>query len=233
MSNYYLHRNSQQEGPYNIKQLQDMERSGDLRPEHLSWKQGMDQWQPASRIPGLFGAPVPGLSTNKKVLIVGGIGCGALLVMCLGLLVIAALFLSPSQPARDSTAPAYESVENVIRAKWELACNQEKQSIFDALHPVGTAKNIVVHEVTIDSWLHGAVTNREADVQKFTVRFTVYWEGPLEKNGFTKVTQTFDTEVGRYVSGRIEATNGITKSDVGEALGFIAGSLLGDALRGN
>ncbi len=59
---YYLAVNGQQQGPYNMQQLQQMAASGQLTPKTLSWKAGMAGWLSVESVPdlsALFGAVPP------------------------------------------------------------------------------------------------------------------------------------------------------------------------------
>lgn len=119
-------------------------------------------------------------------------------------------------------------VEQSMLAELQKAAEQNKQAIFRSIHPVGTAKNIVIHDLTVTAWKNGRATNRYEDIRQFTTRYTIYWEGPIVKDGYTEVTQTFDTEVKRYVACKILATNGITNADAGDAaLNFLGGFIEG------
>ena len=98
------------------------------------------------------------------------------------------------------------------------------------MHPVGTAKSVKVHDVTVDQWKNGNKTNSEKDIIQFTVRFTIYWSGPITKDGYTKATQTYDEESDRWIGGKILSTNGVTNTEVKEGaiefgVGFLQGYL--------
>lgn len=98
----------------------------------------------------------------------------------------------------------------------EISLNQNKQSFFDSLHPIGTAKSIKLNSVT-------------AEAPYVTIRMTVFWEGPITKDGYTKVIFRYDSEVERITGLEIEDTNGLTNEDIG----YAAGSVLGAILRGD
>ena len=104
--------------------------------------------------------------------------------------------------------------------------------IFNGFHPVGTAKGVTVHDVAI-TWKHGQPTNRLNDVQAYNVRFTLYWEGPITRDGFTKIGATFDAESQRWIGSQIVATNGVTNQQAGEAIGQIGGAMLLQYLNDN
>ena len=53
---YHVGRNGQQTGPFSIEQLKTMAANGELQPTDLVWKEGMAGWEPASTLPGVFGA---------------------------------------------------------------------------------------------------------------------------------------------------------------------------------
>ncbi len=123
-----------------------------------------------------------------------------------------------------------EQVEMKIMWQVQQSFSANKQELFKLIHPIGTAKSVVVHDVDIH-WKKGKQTSNEKDVEDFTVRFTIYWEGPLVKDGFTKATQTFDEEVGRWTGGKILITNGVTNDDAFNLGGYIAGEIIGSMLK--
>ena len=98
-------------------------------------------------------------------------------------------------------------------AQIELELNEYKQEFFDAIHPIGTANRIK---------LNSMVNNPPF----LDLRITIYWEGPITKDGYTKMAFRIDTEVDRITSVEVEDTNGITNNDLGYAAGFILSSIL-------
>lgn len=150
-------------------------------------------------------------------------------------LITASLCLGCGRRDSTSTTPQGASafkVEEVLTASLHQCLNQAKQQLFNGLHPVGTAKGVTVHDVAI-MWKHGQRTNRPQDVQAYTVRYTLYWQGPMTTDGYTKVSATFDTESQRWTAMEILATNGMTNQDAGEALVQIGGTLLLYSLNSN
>jgi len=160
-----------------------------------------------------------------------GAASGTLAIVCL---IVAVWWLvTPGTPPRDSltrksvaaipasgktaTTPITPvAVEQIIANDMQRLANVQKQKIFQSIHPIGTAKSIVVHDVTITAWKGGNATSRFEDILQYTVRYSLYWEGPVTKDGFTKVSQTYDAETQRFVSFQILATNGITNENVAE-----------------
>jgi hypothetical protein len=174
-------------------------------------------------------------SGYKTFFRVVGIGCGSLLL--LGFLGIVALVMIGSNSTQSPT-PSAESpipeprIEDVLLSQLQPAFDANKQKIFDSIHPLGTAKSITIHDVTVDSWKNNQPTNREEDILQCTVRYTIYWEGGATSDGFTKISSTFDYESQRYLPMKILETNGITKGDVDKMIGDAAGEFLKSILMG-
>lgn len=59
---YFVGRNGQQTGPFNVEQLKEMAANGQLNGTDLVWREGMAEWQPASSIAGIF----PGSSSAAE-----------------------------------------------------------------------------------------------------------------------------------------------------------------------
>jgi hypothetical protein len=58
------------------------------------------------------------------------------------------------------------------------------------------------------------------------------WEGPIPKDGFTKVGATWDGESQRWLTPEVLATNGITNAQAEGVFIAIAGRALAEALGG-
>lgn len=97
-----------------------------------------------------------------------------------------------------------------VRDKVNTSLNVTKQKWFDRFHPIGTAKTIKLHETKVENTAQGKRT---------TARFTVYWEGPFTKDGFTKIQAIHDEESNRWVRAEILETNGTTKTQVLDGVG--------------
>lgn len=124
---------------------------------------------------------------------------------------------SPTQPK-----PTNVSIEQRILADWQRNTSQTGiQGLFDAIHPTGKATSIKFHDVSIKQWKRGIDTNRYEDIVQYNLRLTLYWEGPVTKDGFTKLNFVYDAEAGRPVGMQILGTNGSTKVDAAKAAGNI------------
>lgn len=187
-------------------------------------------YRPPETVPPLPPLERPG-NTSKNVWLFTGLGCGALLLLLVIIGIVFAVFASrggahSSSSSGQAHKTAGTRVEAIIMAAVQKGADENKQKIFDSIHPVGTARSVKVHDVTITAWKHGIDTNRFEDILQFTARYTVYWEGPIEKDGYTKLSQTYDAEAQRYAAPQILATNGITTQDAGDALGALFGAWL-------
>jgi hypothetical protein len=54
VTQWYIHRNGRQSGPFSSQQLKNLASRGDLDPSDHIWKDGMKDWAEASRLKGLF-----------------------------------------------------------------------------------------------------------------------------------------------------------------------------------
>ncbi len=98
--------------------------------------------------------------------------------------------------------------------------NTHRQQLFNAIHPRGTAKSVVVHEVIPISAAGGQ--------QQFGVRVTIFWSGLVTQDGFTKLFLTYDSELNRWIGVEVLETNGVTNADVAQGMGeFAIGFLKG------
>ena len=97
-----------------------------------------------------------------------------------------------------------QSQETKLQNEVVQLLNNRKQELFNAFHPYGTAKSVSVHSV-------------RASGNAIDVSCTVYWQGPITKDGYTKLLMHYDTDVQRWTDGRIEVTNGITRAEADEA----------------
>ena len=61
---YFVSRNGVQQGPHSLEEINSLLSAGQLSASDLAWQEGMAQWEPLSRIPGVNAAggppPMPG-----------------------------------------------------------------------------------------------------------------------------------------------------------------------------
>ena len=120
-----------------------------------------------------------------------------------------------------------KSPEDQMKEGMNGILNKNKQAVFDKIHPTGTATKVEVHAVEI-VWKNNKPSKNLNDILRFGVRYTLYWKGPVTKDGFTKVYDIFDAESNRVVGRKILETNGVTNADaVRGGLDFLDGLLNG------
>jgi hypothetical protein len=61
-SNWYYMKNGAKYGPLSSSELKQLARDGLLAKTDTLWKEGLKEWQPASKVKGLFDSPVPDAS---------------------------------------------------------------------------------------------------------------------------------------------------------------------------
>lgn len=49
-TSFYIIRTEEQEGPVTLEEMQGMLTTGDLKPEHLCWTEGMADWEPVANV---------------------------------------------------------------------------------------------------------------------------------------------------------------------------------------
>lgn len=125
--------------------------------------------------------------------------------------------------------PPQRPIEEVLEDKWRIALFNGRQEIFDGMHPVGRATDVRLHSLEI-KWRDNLRTNKEKDILGMAVRYTLFWEGPVNKDGYTKLFSVYDMEVGRIIATDLLATNGVTNGELAEGVGFAIGLGLSAAM---
>jgi len=139
-----------------------------------------------------------------------------------------------------SAGQDFSKSKNMLIEINEIECSQLKnslsktfkgnnQEIFCGGHPFGTAKSVAIHEVSI-KWKGEYPGTNFDDIKEFTVILTLFWEGPFTKDGYTKLSLSYDGESKGITSTQILATNGSSNEDfnkgvINYCVGFIQGYL--------
>lgn len=119
--------------------------------------------------------------------------------------------------------------ERGLERSFTNVLNENRQAIFDAIHPVGTAQSVTVHDVHVN-WRRGEPSEAPNEAESVTITFTLHWEGPLTRNGYTKFYAVYDFDVDDFIHQELVATNGITNEDIEYAVGFALGIALQQAI---
>jgi hypothetical protein len=241
---YYCNNATTVSGPVSEEELQALVRASVIGAETKVTAKGTVDWRMMSEVFPQFltqqsdgcPPPLPAVSVppppqssattstrSAKSLKVVGLGCGGLMLLLVGVVVIALLAGGAGRQVR---------AEDVIASRANALLDSSKQQIFDSVHPVGNATAARIDRVTIDRWANDNPTSKVEDVRQFTLDYTVSWEGPLTKQGYTKFRQVYDTESGRCLNTLLLETNGVTYEQVGYTIGYAGGYLLMEAILG-
>lgn len=100
-------------------------------------------------------------------------------------------------------------------------------SIFQAIHPVGTGVSVRVTEIDID-WKENATRKEAKDIRKYTIAYTLYWHGLITPTGWTKMSLTYNANLGRVTEHKIIQSTGTTNREAKD-MAFGVGVLIGQA----
>jgi hypothetical protein len=139
---------------------------------------------------------------------------------------------SQAMTERLPEAPPEEPpIEKILERRWRGYIRDAGQDIFKSIHPVGRATGTKLHDLEV-KWRNDIRTNRESDILAIGVRYSVTWEGPINKDGFTKLYSVYDAELERIIGTDLLATNGVTNGDVAEGVGIAVGLGIQAAMSG-
>ena len=127
-----------------------------------------------------------------------------------------------SQQESDGDGPSQPLTRERVLKTLEDILSPSKQAIFNYYHPVGTAKRISVHNAEVKQDAGGGPL--------LAIRFTLFWEGPITTDGYTKILWEWDPENNQN-SLRILATNGITNEDAGNLAIQVGAAVLTEIVR--
>lgn len=128
-----------------------------------------------------------------------------------------------ASPTEVQEAPPPDPpIERLLERRWRVFLSNAGQQIFNEIHPVGQVTGTKLHELEV-KWKGGVRTNRDADIVAIAVRYSVFWQGPINKDGYTKLLSVYDAELERITATDLLATNGITNGDVMEGVGIAIG----------
>lgn len=100
-------------------------------------------------------------------------------------------------------------------------------ALFQSIHPVGQGVGIRVTGVDID-WKEGASRKDAKEIRKYTINYTLYWHGVLTRTGWTKMSMSYNANLGEVTDHRVVETTGTTNAQVND-VAFGIGVLLGQA----
>lgn len=121
----------------------------------------------------------------------------------------------------------FTSDQTDITNKMTEIITAARQPLIEKWNLLATAKKVEIHEVVmIDN--AGNRTKSAKEMIGCFVRCTIRWEGPVTKDGFTKVILYYDKEVQRFTDSGVLASNGVLNDEFAAgAQGFLQGALAG------
>ncbi|OYW12938.1 MAG: hypothetical protein B7X02_03145, partial [Rhodospirillales bacterium 12-54-5] len=105
----------------------------------------------------------------------------------------------------------------------ELGAN----SIFSSIHPVGTGVSVRVTEIDID-WKENATRKDAKDIRKYAIAYTLYWHGLITPTGWTKMSLTYNANLGQVTEHKIIQSTGTTNKEAKD-MAFGIGVIIGQA----
>jgi hypothetical protein len=92
----------------------------------------------------------------------------------------------------------------------------KQQLLFDSVHPVGTATSVRITDTQIE-WQEDAEKKRTLEeIRRYTVDLTIYWSGPIQEKGWTKMRLSYNAELEELTAQTVVDTNGVTKEKAGK-----------------
>lgn len=100
-------------------------------------------------------------------------------------------------------------------------------ALFRSVHPVGQGVSIKVTGVDID-WKEGASRKDAKDIRKYSIDYVLFWHGIIKPTGWTKMSLSYNANLGQVTDHRVVESTGTTNADVND-IAFGIGVLIGEA----
>lgn len=100
-------------------------------------------------------------------------------------------------------------------------------SIFSSIHPVGNGVSVRVTDIDID-WKENASRKDAKDIRKYTIGYTLYWYGIITPTGWTKMSLSYNANLGQVTEHKILESTGTTNKEAKD-MAFGIGVLIGQA----
>jgi hypothetical protein len=119
------------------------------------------------------------------------------------------LFKSPEEKLQEGVS------------KWLKA---NKQQIVEKYHLLATAKDVELQAIMLaDKNLQE--TDKLENAVGYGIVFTIFWEGPVTKDGYLKLIAYYDFSVRTFTEVQVVQTNGVLNQDAAEGIGEILGAM--------
>ena len=247
--NIAVHRNGEKYGPYTLDQVRDYLGSGALSVDDLAWCEGCAEWSPLKDIIARAVVPplptklppipqsyashpvaLPSKVTSGRMWTTAIVASGATLAVLivlgafvvLGIAVLRTKTTARPQMIEDDSAKMAASeaaVEDKIATNIRFFLEENRQQIFQEIHPLGTAISLTVHDVKVTKWVGGQPIGLPGrpDVDEFRVHYTIYWSSFSHPgDGVTEINDYYSRDGVHFCFERreIKYTNGTQNSDV-------------------
>lgn len=101
------------------------------------------------------------------------------------------------------------------------------QVVLDEIHPTTTFKSLRINQVNV-TYISGRPRTYE-NIRQVALRITLNWDGWIQKNGYTQVSITWDTDIERWIDLGAISSSGLDWKEATEAttqVAIAAGTLL-------
>jgi hypothetical protein len=100
-------------------------------------------------------------------------------------------------------------------------------ALFRTIHPAGQGVSVRVENIDIE-WKEGASHRDVAGIRKYTLDYTLYWQGVVTPTGWTKMRLAYNANLGEITEHRIIKSTGTTNDEV-KTIAFGIGILIARA----
>jgi len=113
-------------------------------------------------------------------------------------------------------------------AGWLFKSNEEKlqESVAKWLkdHILATANDVELQEfMLVDK--NAKPTDKTDNAVGFGIVFTIFWQGPVTKDGYLKLFAYYDVSLRTFSKVEVVATNGVLNEDAAKGFGEILGAM--------
>ena len=119
----------------------------------------------------------------------------------------------------------FTSDQEEVTKQMTSLVNTSRQALIEKWHLLAASKKVEIHEVVMLN-RNGAPTKSAKEMTGCVIRCTIRWEGPINKDGYTKLILFYDNEVQRFTASRVISTNGVLNSDAADGAKAILDTFL-------
>ena len=118
----------------------------------------------------------------------------------------------------------FKSAEEKLQESVSTYLKANKQQIVEKYHLLATAKDVELQKfMLVDR--NAQPTDKLENAIGYAILFTVFWEGPVTKDGYLKLNAFFDFSARTFTDVRVVQTNGVLNEDAAKGIGEILGAM--------